>query len=248
LIAAASTPPDAFALFARAQRAFRAAAYPRTLQYVIHVTVIDGSKLRDAHYKAQCNTFTQRIVVDPVSDEEHTNPHVPQGMTVRVHIGTNVPIGHPDVAVDYLGVPRLAPTYDFDIADFEQRDYAMTVDGIERVEGRPAYHLILRPARLSYKLRLREAWIDQKTMSLMRIRTYGNFTSWPFIMTHWTVSFSTLHGLPYIARETTVETLRVEDHVYAGGRVEFEGVKAAPMVDPPLASFTARRILQEPDW
>lgn len=215
---------------------------------MIHVTVVDGDTLRDAHYNAQCNTFVQRIVVDPVSDEEHHNPHVPKGMTVRVHIGTNVPIGHPETAVDYLGVPRLSPTYDFDIGDVEERDYAMTVEETERIGGRPAYHLILRPARLSYKLRLREAWIDQKTGSLVRIKTYGNFTSWPFVMTHWTVAFTTMQGAPYIARETTFETLRIDDHVYAGARIEFEAVRSAPMVDPPLASFTARRILQEPDW
>ncbi|MBV9270928.1 MAG: hypothetical protein JO165_07540, partial [Candidatus Eremiobacteraeota bacterium] len=153
MIALISTPPDPFAIFAQAQRAFRAAAYPRTLQYVVHVTVIDGATLRDAHYQAHCNTYTRRIVVNPVSDEERENPHVPRGVRVHVHIGTNVPIGRPEQAVDYLGVPRLSPTYDFGIANVEERDYAMTLAGIELVEGRPAYHLLLKPARLSYKLR-----------------------------------------------------------------------------------------------
>lgn len=248
MIAITSTPPDAFALFARAQRAFRAAAFPRTLQYVVHVTVAEGDTLRDAHYRAQCNTSTQRIVVDPISDEERKNPHVPQGMTVRVRLGTMVPVGHPDEAVDYLGVPRLSPTYDFGIRDVQERDYTMSLAGIERINDRPAYHLLLKPARLSYKLRLREAWIDQKTLALERIRTYGNFTTWPYVMAHWTVDFTQQRGTPYISGETTVETLRVDGHTYAAGRVEFEDVAAAPMIYQPLATFTARHVLQEPDW
>lgn len=214
----------------------------------MHVTVAEGDTLRDAHYSAQCNTYTQRIIVDPISDEERKSPHVPQGMTVRVRLGTMVPVGHPDVAVDYLGVPKLSPTYDFGIGDVERRDYNMEFAGVERIDDRPAYHLLLKPARLSYKLRLREVWIDEKTLALERIRTYGNFTTWPYVMTHWTVNFSRLHGTPYISRETTDETLRIDEHTYGAGRVEFEEVSAAPMLEQPLATFTARHILQEPDW
>lgn len=241
-------PPDPYAIFAKAQRALRAAAYPRTLSYVVHVQVLENGTSRDAHYKEQCNTLTGRIVPDPISEEERSSPHVPHGMNVRVHLGATVPLGRPEAEVDYLGVPQLSPVYAFGLRDVEKRDYDVKLVGTERVQNHMDYHLALHPARLSYKLRLRELWIDRKTGAVDRIVSHGNFTAFPYLMSNWTVDFAHVRGAAYITQETTDGAIRVDAHTYSGATLYFENVRAAPMVVEPLSGFSARHVLEEPAW
>lgn len=241
-------PPDPYAIFAKAQRALRATAYPRTLRYVVHVQVLENETSRDAHYSEQCNTYTGSIVPDPVSDEERSNPHVPHGVNLRVHLGATVALGRPEADVDYLGVPQLSPAYAFGLRDVAKRDYDMKLLGTERIESHTDYHLALHPARLSYKLRLREVWIDRKSGAIDRIVTHGNFTAFAYAMSNWTVDFARVRGIPYVARESTDGAIRTDGHTYSGATIYFENVRPAPMVVQPLAGFSARHILEEPAW
>ncbi len=59
------------------------------------------------------------IDVNPVSDEEQAAPPVPTGFVLHLqpkrqgHVLLDKKVGNPGEAVDYLGVPKLSPTYAF---------------------------------------------------------------------------------------------------------------------------------------
>lgn len=243
-----ATAADPAAIFAKAQHALHAAPYPRSLRYVVHVQVNENGTSRDAHYNEQCNVETGRVFADPISDEERTSPHVAQGVNVKFHLGATMPLGRPDTGVDYLGVPQLSPVYSFGILDVDRRDYDITLAGTERIGSHTDYHLSLHPARLSYKLRLREIWIDRKTSAIDRVVTHGNFTGFQYFMSNWTTDFTHVRGVTYIDQETTDAPMRVDGHTYSGATIYFENVRPAPFNVPVLAGFSARHILEEPDW
>ncbi len=120
----ASAQPDPYQLFERARSVWLAQQYPTWLSYTIAVTVTDGGVIKTNHYKAFCDTAHADVQVEAVSEEEHADPHTPTGVNLSVRPKRNFktifvkPVGRPEDAVDFLGVPRLAPNYSFGVAPY----------------------------------------------------------------------------------------------------------------------------------
>lgn len=117
--AAAYSAPDPYAIFASARNAWAHQRYPSYLTYVVTVRVNEGGVDKVKHYHLAFDGPRAKIYVNPVSDEERLAPPDPNGMTFHLIPRRQfMPIfdkkvGHPDEAVDYLGIPMISPTYSF---------------------------------------------------------------------------------------------------------------------------------------
>ncbi len=131
------------------------------------------------------------------------------------------------------------------VASFQRR-YDITLAGIENVGGHDCYHLLLRPAYPSPRLRLRELWIDTQNYETRKLVTAGNFTG---SKVPWTITFADVDGAMYISEEDAMAPVGVGDHRYERASVSFEGI--APASRPPsnLSSWfvTKENIMAEPD-
>ncbi len=118
----APADPDAYQLYARARAVWLSQHYPASIAYTIAVAVDDHGVVKTNHYKAFYDSTRANIDVDPVSVEEHNDPHTPSGVNMSIRPKRNFqtifvkPVGRPEDAVDFLGVPHLAPNYSFGIA------------------------------------------------------------------------------------------------------------------------------------
>lgn len=110
---------DPYGVFARARGVWSTQHYPHFLAYTIAVNVIEGGVAKSKHYHLTYDAQTDKIQVNPVSDEEKSAPPVARGFLwhlqpKRQHQTLfDKKVGNPGEAVDYLGVPMLAPTYSF---------------------------------------------------------------------------------------------------------------------------------------
>lgn len=116
---AAHAAMDPYAIFSNARNVWAREHYPEYLTYVVTVRVDEGGVEKTRHYHLAFDGPRAKIYVNPVSDEERAAPPDPNGMTFHL-----IPrrqfmplfdkkVGHPDEAVDYLGIPMIAPTYSF---------------------------------------------------------------------------------------------------------------------------------------
>lgn len=119
--ASASAPgaPDPYGIYDRARHVWAAQQYPAYLSYTIAVNVIEGGVQKSRHYHLTYDARNDVIDVNPVSDEEQAAPPTPSGMVIHLQpkrqgrVLIDKKVGHPSEAVDYLGVPKLSPTYAF---------------------------------------------------------------------------------------------------------------------------------------
>ena len=127
-----------------------------------------------------------------------------------------------------------------------QRRYTVTLAGIEAVDGRDCYHLSLKPAYQSPRLRLRELWVDTQSYETRRLVTAGNFTG---SGVPWTIQFADLNGTVYIASESAMAPVGVGDHRYEQASVSFDDIAASERPPTNLSQWfvTKENIMAEPD-
>ncbi len=107
--------PNPYDIFARARAYWLEQKYPTALGYDVAVTVTEGGSTRTERYASYFDAVNDRITVDPESDYERAHPVVPKGIDASIlFVRLNKPLAPPD----WLGVPRLAPTYSFGMAPF----------------------------------------------------------------------------------------------------------------------------------
>ncbi len=117
--ARATEEQDPYNIFARARAVWSAQHYPQYLSYTIAVHVTEHGVDKSKHYHLTYDAQNEAIDVNPVSDEEHAAPPVVTGFIWHLQprrqgrVLFDKKVGNPGEAVDYLGVPKLAPTYSF---------------------------------------------------------------------------------------------------------------------------------------
>jgi hypothetical protein len=290
--------PDPYQIYARARDVWSSARYPSYVSYTIAVTVDDKGVQKTEHYQALFDASRDKVFVNPVSEEEQADPHTPSGINEWLEPKRKFqtlfkrPVGRPEAAIDFLGVPMLAANYSFGIAPYvpqiastqadqaalveeirreyndpmsaqkqadlqageglkqianvvsEQRDYRIVYDGIENVNGSACYHLSLQPIHASNLLRLRALWIDTQTYATIRLVTQGNFSDDAI---PWTVTFTTIGGVPYIASETAQKPVSDGRYTYEQATISFQSVGATQAPEHPWDLVTpAADVLEEP--
>jgi hypothetical protein len=108
---------DPYAIYAQAQSYWLAQRYPQQLQYRVVVRILEGGKERVERYNTRYDATSDDLEVDAVSDYEKANPVRPPG-GIGFSLFGFYRVGKPQEQVDFLGVPRLAPTYSFGMAPF----------------------------------------------------------------------------------------------------------------------------------
>ncbi|MDQ2872350.1 MAG: hypothetical protein M3R35_04390 [Candidatus Eremiobacteraeota bacterium] len=128
---------DPYAIFARAKERFASQHYPPYLDYDVAVRVQEGGTQRIERYASAYNATNDEIFVDPVSDYERVHPASGRGVNMSFLFFS----GKPEPPVDFLGVPRLAPTYSFGMAKFSAMPPTQRESDSEIVsEIRKAFH------------------------------------------------------------------------------------------------------------
>ncbi len=125
------------------------------------------------------------------------------------------------------------------------RSYNVTLDGIENLDGRDCYHLSLKPAYASPRLRLRELWVDTQSYQTLKLVTAANFTG---SQVPWTITFADMNGALYIAEEDAMQPVGVGDHRYEHASVSFDDITPSNRPPANLNWFvTKENIMAEPD-
>lgn len=124
--------------------------------------------------------------------------------------------------------------------------YDVTLVGTEMVDGRECYHLSLKPAFVSPRLRLRDLWIDTQNYDTRKLVTAGNFAA---SGVPWTITFAERDGALYIASESADAPVGVGRHRYEQASVSFDDVAAAEHPPSDLSGWfvTKENIMAEPD-
>ncbi len=151
--AAATPPPDPYALFSQTRSAVSAARYPDRIDYTIDVSGYDGSTAKSNHYQAIDRVAENSLKVGAIRAEEKAAPPVPQGVNVKFVAGicfvgcggVIIPMGRPVAPQDLLGVPLLSPAYTFGLQyPLTQRTSSQTKPD---VEGLPVIAVVATQTR-----------------------------------------------------------------------------------------------------
>ncbi len=127
---AQAAPPqtDPYAVFARARAVWAAQRYPAHLSYTVAVAVTERGVDKSKHYHLTYDAQSDIINVNAVSDEELAAPVQARGFTIHLQprrqgrVLFDKKVGNPGEAVDYLGIPRVAPTYSFGMSKHARED------------------------------------------------------------------------------------------------------------------------------
>ncbi|HET9392616.1 MAG TPA: hypothetical protein VFO29_03680 [Candidatus Rubrimentiphilum sp.] len=150
-----STLSDPYQIYARTRTAWESQRYPDYLAYTIHVEVDEGGVHKSKHYHAVYEQPNGKIHLIAVSDEEIAQPPAPTGMTIHLlpkrQNATLIDkrVGHPDEAVDYLGIPMLSPNYSFGLGIPQPDELASDAELIAQI--RSEYHdpaPVVKPAQV----------------------------------------------------------------------------------------------------
>jgi hypothetical protein len=105
-----------------------------------------------------------------------------------------------------------------------KRRYAISLVGIETIDGAPAYHLALQPLGNPHVFRLRDLWVDTSTYATRQLVNAGNFTDGPWPGLKWTVRFASIDGGLYISDEYTADPTPFRGLRYLDARVTFADI------------------------
>jgi hypothetical protein len=128
-----------------------------------------------------------------------------------------------------------------------KRDYAISLLGIDTIDGRSCYHLGLRPLHDQSRYRLRELWIDQSNYATVKLKEALNFVDGPGTQVPWTVTFADVDGAHYVAQESADVPMSYRGLIYTQTRVTFENIH--PMQGPesrPLYTPVDEPVVREP--
>lgn len=164
--------------------------------------------------------------------------------------GFSVPMGHPAPYQDLIGEPHIAPIYMFGLryshvsynvgpvgsetalpviatVSTRERNYDVSLIGVETIDGIETYHLRLEPLRKPKDNRLRELWVATTDYLPRKAVISGNFTVAPLVDVPWTIKFSVVDGTPFVTQETTEDALYLPHRrVVRDATISFENISA----------------------
>jgi hypothetical protein len=138
---ARAAAPDPYQIFAHARAVWVSQRYPHYLSYTIAVDVNEKGTQKANHYRATYDALHDHVYANTVSQEERLDPHVPTGVNMSLEPKRQFQtlfkkrVGDPEEAVDYLGVPMLAPNYSFGIAQYVPQDASSGTNQAALVEA-----------------------------------------------------------------------------------------------------------------
>jgi len=126
------------------------------------------------------------------------------------------------------------------------RDYTISLLGIESVDGHACYHLALAPTREPGRFRIRQAWIDESSFAPWRLIDAVNFSNGPGTGVAWTIDFADVGGAHYIATEAADAPMSVSGEIYSAATIRFENIHPGTLKRPDLGVPGSGLVLEEP--
>jgi hypothetical protein len=129
------------------------------------------------------------------------------------------------------------------------RDYSISLLGIETIDGHPCYHLVLVPLRDPGRYRIRQAWIDVNTYAPWQLLDQSNFVGGPGTKVSWMIHFGDVAGAHYIREEDAQAPMSAGGEIYTAASVRFESLHGVnessvhPQIEPNVGTALA-----EPSW
>lgn len=102
------------------------------------------------------------------------------------------------------------------------RDYAITFEGTDTIDGHACYHLALQPERDPVRFRIRQAWIDESTYATWQLVDVRNFRSTPSGAIPWTIHFEDVGGAHYIREEDAGAEMSNTGETFSNVAVSFD--------------------------
>jgi hypothetical protein len=127
-----------------------------------------------------------------------------------------------------------------------KRDYAITLAGVEDVDGRSCFHLRLAPTHEPGRFRLRDLWVDTATSATWKLVEALNFVDGPGTSVPWTVRFGDIGGAHYVTEEEANAPMAYDGLVYTKTSVRFEDVRAVAQLDFHPTNYLPSNIVREP--
>jgi len=119
----------------------------------------------------------------------------------------------------------------------KERNYQITLAGVDAVDGSEAYHLKMRPLRDPGRYRLRDLWVDTATFAPRKLLEALNFVNGPGTTVPWSVTFADTGGALYIATETALAPMRYRRITYSQASVSVENVRPVDQFSSDLSTF-----------
>jgi hypothetical protein len=128
------------------------------------------------------------------------------------------------------------------------RNYRVTLSGIETTYGVQAYHLHLQALRDPARYRLLELWVDTRSFAPIQLVERDNFVDGPGTTVPWRVRFANVDGALYVYDETALRAMHYEGLVYPQASVAFENIHAVEQLSrpPPPLQPQAPLVMSEP--
>jgi hypothetical protein len=129
-----------------------------------------------------------------------------------------------------------------------QRDYRVTLQGIESIYGVSAYHLRLQALRDPGRYRLEHLWIDTRNFAPIQLIEGLNFVDGPGTGVPWRVRFTKIAGALYVYDETALRPMHYDGLVYPEASLAFENVRGVDQLSrlAPLFPPEAPLVMSEP--
>ncbi|HTX04092.1 MAG TPA: hypothetical protein VMD07_10470 [Candidatus Acidoferrales bacterium] len=126
------------------------------------------------------------------------------------------------------------------------RDYMITLLGVETIEGHACYHLSLTPTHDPGRFRIRQAWIDEQTFAPWQLEDASNFTDGPGTKVAWMIHFADIDAAHYVSEEDALAPMSTGGEIYTKAAVRFEDVRAVDASTMSAPITAGGTLLQEP--
>jgi hypothetical protein len=244
---------DADTIFMKTRAAYTAGAYPRYAQYDVRIAYRNGDKSVHRTWITVEDVRNGAVTSRIFSREETANPGPPPtGINVAIPILSEVlrrkdpePVGQLALAITQgfdlndqqvrLGYrpPTALPQLESQLpvigrtkAKVDARLYTVRLlDTANAGDDDVTYHLGLTPNVDPWRHRLRELWIDGKTMLPTKAVVSGIGNRAPLTSVPWAVTFAQSEGATYLASMTALGPLDYgRDGRMTGASITFENV------------------------
>jgi hypothetical protein len=238
----AATADDGESLFLHAKEAWRSRTEAPFVSYGVRTRYEDGGRIMDTWYQVSYRASDGALAVDRIhlpGDEARlrgaafsifgvtlfdTNPDAQVATALRepaiepAFTFGLMPRAYRSPVVPVPGDPTPAPVpgelREIGRVIAINREYRVTLVGLDHLRYGEAYHLALVPVREPRENRLRDIWIATGTFVMLQERVAGILDTKPYDAATWTITYVPLAGRMYLQQIRADDALRFgERHV-----------------------------------
>lgn len=237
-------------IYDKTRMLLRAMHYEPFVTYTVTVTSNTNFGRFEETYQSYVSTVDDNVITSNAPLRSTNRPESPYGFNITIF---GAVINHREQVEEPFGLPFISPLYTFGLRDPRQvslfgqqplpdsggppvigrittvgRDYKATLLGVEPMGAghadHYAYHLRLEPLEDPGRYRLRDLWVETKTMLVCRLRSEGVFATGPATSATWYADFHLVDGHYVMTREWSDASFTVGGSLFGFGATRYDGV------------------------